>query len=366
MPNETDYALEQAQVEALAALLGLDIAPSRSPYGLERQQRDLLMLLAQKGLGQTIDTTPPPEEEVALPPVGESDPEPAVVEPVVLVTDTYVPDLNSYSPYNKPRLSPAGSPDYFPAAITGTPGTQRFFGISFNNVPETLAFRRLEVPFRRKNVEGGEKFGLLVLKKTGNEWVTVATRFATLVSQQARMVWAKTLVFPKGESWAIIFGFNGDNPPTNIFYGSAASYPAPYANSGVAIDQGMSSTPGLLYSLTAVPGSHRMIRLYGVNLPKDVIGPLALEDLPAGTSSFDVPFSFNADASGYYIAKRAVTLGAPQVGGSGTVAYALSTTGTFNAATFPLTMAAGNILRVTVTGLTSGQYAAVNTVATVL
>ncbi len=120
--------------------------------------------------------------------------------------------------------------------------------------------------------------------------------------------------------------------------------------------------------VTQGAGTHRCIRFYGVNVPKDVIGPLSPEDLPPGVGgvSFDVPFSFNADAPGYYIAKRAVTLGTPQVGGSGTVAYALSTTGTFSPATFPLTMAAGNILRVTVTGLTSGQFAAVNTVATVL
>ena len=67
-----------------------------------------------------------------------------------------------------------------------------------------------------------------------------------------------------------------------------------------------------------------------------------------------VAFSFDADGSAYLVAPEAMTLAAGSEAGTGTVAYAkalAADTTTFNAASLPVSLAAGDVLRVSVSGL---------------
>jgi hypothetical protein len=277
--------LEQAQL--LSQLTGEPLTPgsTRNTYRLLAEQTRLIGILAASGVGAgTVDESPPPDEPEPLPPVEETDPEPEVVEPVILAQDSYIPDPYAFSVYNKPRLSAAGTADYLPPALTGVPGTARYFGMRFAGHSSTLAFRRVEVPLRRKNILPDQQLGIQLLKRVGDVWVTVASRYVITRANLARVWWDYTFVFAPGEEWAIIAGINGSSDVTTQFYGSASPYPAPYGSSGIGLDSSMPSTAGKLYTLTTAPGSHRMLRLYGVNLPKDVSGPLDSADLPAGTA----------------------------------------------------------------------------------
>lgn len=313
--STTQFALLHARVVALATALGepTDNLPT-TEYGLELKLNALLNQLlanppgsdgtdqtaramaqqaqdevdALEGLVATLaveDTSPPPED-IETPPVAPDDPEPVVVDPIVISQDDYIPDLTAFSPYNKPRLSAIGTPDYFPAAVSQTPGNLQFFGIRLAPVGQSLAFQRIEIPLRAKNVVGAEKFGMHLLRKVGEAWVTVATRYLTLAKNSARIYWNKTLVVPAGEEWAVVFGLNQGN--SNIFYGSPNPYPAPYGGHGIGLASTMPSTVGRVYDLVQGTG-HRLIRLYGVELPKDVIGPLDPDDLPEGFTGLPSP-----------------------------------------------------------------------------
>lgn len=67
-----------------------------------------------------------------------------------------------------------------------------------------------------------------------------------------------------------------------------------------------------------------------------------------------VAFSFDADGSAYLVAPEAMTLAAGSEAGTGTIAYAkalAADTATFSAASLPVSLAAGDVLRVSVSGL---------------
>lgn len=73
-----------------------------------------------------------------------------------------------------------------------------------------------------------------------------------------------------------------------------------------------------------------------------------------GASSTAVSFSFSANGSAYYVATATVTLTTATEGGSGTLAYAVADstdTTTFSADTLPITLDAGDVLRVTVSSI---------------
>ncbi len=235
---------------------------------------------------EPVDSSPSEPEPEPLPPVEENQPEPDPVEPIIIPDDVFFYDPSSYSPSRKPRLSAAGSPDYFPAAVVGNlSGQSRYHGIVFANIQETMAFRRVEVPLRRANVAGGELASLLFLRKEGNFWVMRMKREVTLVQNHARIVWAREFIFPRGETWAVVTGLRGGLPKLSIFYGDASPYPAPAANATLSSNDLLQQDVNISVPVTEGAGTHRCIRFYGVNVPKDVIGPVSPEDLPPGLGS---------------------------------------------------------------------------------
>jgi hypothetical protein len=85
----------------------------------------------------------------------------------------------------------------------------------------------------------------------------------------------------------------------------------------------------------------------------------------AGVSSFDIGFSFTANGSAYFTARQALTIDNEQETGTGTVAYAKALAAdpnTFSGASTPISLVAGDVLRVTISSI--GTYKAVTVEAT--
>lgn len=81
----------------------------------------------------------------------------------------------------------------------------------------------------------------------------------------------------------------------------------------------------------------------------------ALRTAVAYTPPQDVSVSYTANGDAYYVAPEAMTLAAsPAVGGTGTLAYTkalAADTTSFSAASLPVTLAAGDVLKITVSGI---------------
>lgn len=79
-----------------------------------------------------------------------------------------------------------------------------------------------------------------------------------------------------------------------------------------------------------------------------------------------VAFSFDDDGAAYLVAPEAMTLAAGSEAGTGTVAYAkalAADTATFSAASLPVSLAAGDVLRVSVSGLSGYKAVALERTA---
>src|SRR5690606_28465990 len=79
-----------------------------------------------------------------------------------------------------------------------------------------------------------------------------------------------------------------------------------------------------------------------------------------------VAFSFDDNGSAYLVAPEALTLAAGSEAGTGTVAYAkalAADTATFSAASLPVSLAAGHVLRLRVSGLSGYQAVALERTA---
>ena len=126
-------------------------------------------------------------------------------------------------------------------------------------------------------------------------------------------------------------------------------------------------------SVTATPTSAGVQGDFYLNLNPalDIVGWLCVTSGAAGTAVFrtrggkvyeDMAFEFVSNDTYDYPVATARTLATPNVfGAAATVAWSYAVgTGAFGAATFPLSMVAGSVLRATVTGLAAGakRYAA--------
>ena len=69
-----------------------------------------------------------------------------------------------------------------------------------------------------------------------------------------------------------------------------------------------------------------------------------------------VSFSFNANGDAFFVAREAMTLGNAREAGTGTLSYTkalAADTATFSAATLPVSLAVGDVLKVTLASTTS-------------